>query len=382
MSLLEFAEQELEETLESQGDFERPGIKEDGATAVVVSRPTRDAPLENIEFTLKERGLNPADWITERVVVNTWETTAFNHGQPINVTNHQLKIWLRSKLELHLPAAARTDGPIWTKPPNKLMPYERPMLAAFISDQQAPYHDDRLHDLTCQWLNLNQPDILICGGDGTDFPTLTRHTKRPERDFSASECIDAAYSMVRDYVEASPASSRYYIEGNHEYHLKREMVERLPAAWDIRVGGTDIQALSIPHLLRLDELGFEYIGNWPHGTLTFPNWPIMFRHGWLASGRSGDTALKTVEKLGCSVCVGHTHRRGVTYLSIPYAQANELIAVEAGTMAVVEGGLGYEPSPNWQNGFATFWLFPDGSISADNAKYLNGSLVWQDQHYS
>jgi hypothetical protein len=57
--------------------------------------------------------------------------------------------------------------------------------------------------------------------------------------------------------------------------------------------------------------------------------------------------------------------------------------VEIGTMARIQGGLGYVPggNANWQQGFATARIWPDGFFSADLAKFVGGSLVWANQRY-
>lgn len=385
MTLVDFVSAEATDSVQSLSAklAEPVGISQDtlAGTAVVTGAVTTDRPLDGIPETLRERGLDPDAWIVERAVVNTWDTTAFNAGEAIAVTNHQLKIFLRAKLELQLVGAARVDGPQYLTSQGPL-DSPKPLLVCFISDQQGSYHDPLLHQLTCEWMAHNHPDVLICGGDGVDFPALTRHGRNLDHEVTVQSCIDTMYRLARDYVSAAGETCRtkIYLEGNHEAHLQRAITDRLPQVYGLARAEGSLGVLSLPNLLRLDELGMDYIGNWPHGAFTMPYWDMMWRHGWLASGKSGASALATAEKLGCSVCVGHTHRRSVTYVAHQRPSSrDEYVAQESGTMATIQGGLGYDASPNWQNGFATAWLFPGGGISADNAKYSNGQLLWQDQ---
>ena len=82
--------------------------------------------------------------------------------------------------------------------------------------------------------------------------------------------------------------------------------------------------------------------------------------------------------------IGHTHRQGCTYrtLHTERDEAETHVAVETGTLALRRGGLGYTSAPNWQNGFATVWLHPDGYFSAENAKYVGGALLWESQRFT
>ena len=43
--------------------------------------------------------------------------------------------------------------------------------------------------------------------------------------------------------------------------------------------------------------------------------------------------------------------------------------------------LGYTVAPDWQQGFATATIYPDGTFKLDLATYVNNTLYWRDQRY-
>jgi hypothetical protein len=141
-----------------------------------------------------------------------------------------------------------------------------------------------------------------------------------------------------------------------------------------------------PYLLRLDELGYEWVQNeagldWPLQQVRLDPADLIVVHGNQVKPNAGDSALAHVQRYGCSVIIGHVHRQGIVDRTMfdSYGKPKVRTAIEAGTMARIVGGQNYAVAPNWQNGFATVHLYDDGFFKADVAKYVDGRLLWQDQ---
>lgn len=140
--------------------------------------------------------------------------------------------------------------------------------------------------------------------------------------------------------------------------------------------------LSTPFLLRMDELGVEWVG----GDGTYEHQQILVtpelaaRHGWIARKGSGASALSTLDHLRHSIVIGHTHRQSIVYHTSHTitGEPKTLTGVEAGTLAQVRGGLGYAVSPSWQAGFAAASVWPDGTFKIDLASWLNDRLLFRD----
>ena len=232
-----------------------------------------------------------------------------------------------------------------------------------------------------------------------DFPDISRHPDDPENTANANECMQVGYDLMRGYVDASPNTQWQWMPGNHDQRLRDYLVKNAPRAYDVKRVDTpesDGEIVNrIQYLLRLDELEWEYID--PHGTYEdgqinlSPN--LAVRHGWKVRPRSGETALKTLETLGYSILVGHTHRQAVVHHTFHEidGQARQLLAAEIGCMCRLDvRGFrdsrdrrfpAYATASNWQRGFATATIYPDGKFRVDLATFVNGVLLWRDQRY-
>ena len=269
-------------------------------------------------------------------------------------------------------------------------PPDRPRLLAVLPDQQIPYHDQELHRVVLRWLRQNQPDVLVLSGDFLDLTSLGTHRKdvRPRPGLPGRtelrDGLAVGVAVLGDYAAAAPRAVRLFVPGNHEQRLEAYILRN---AEDL--GGL----LTLRQLLRLDELGYSWVGApngygpaYPHGqAIITPK--LAVRHGWLARSGAGATALKTLETLGYSIIVGHTHRQAIvhkTYHEID-GRLRTLQAVEAGTQAMVRGGLGYAVAPDWTPGFATAWLWPDGTFKTELATWITRGesrvLLWGDQQH-
>ena len=267
-------------------------------------------------------------------------------------------------------------------------------LYAILPDQQVPYHDPDLHEQVLLWLCINEPYGIIFSGDFFDVSALARHARdtRPTRESDAellTRELAVGRRMLREYLQAAGPGcvDRRFVPGNHEQRLEAYLAQNAPAIWGA-TGDDGEPLLSLAGILDLESLGIQWEKN-PSGGPDYPHAQAVItpklavRHGWLARSGAGATALKTLETLGYSVIVGHTHRQAIvnkTYHEID-GSLRTLQAVEAGTLARVQGGLGYAVAPDWSPGFATVRIWPDGYFKTELAIYVNGVLIWGDQRY-
>lgn len=357
---------------------EAPGIEVALDSATVTSRAGPN--LSDPDSLITERGLDPEDWDVETATVNEWDSP---NGEPLK----QLKIGLRRKRPLDLPVPARI--PLDWKPPKRVSrALDKPRLVVFVGDQQAPYHNFHLHSMFCEWLADVQPDEGVLIGDTVDLPDISRHAFEPEWSASTQECIDSAGKLLYEYVRSSENTQWKKLAGNHDERLRRAIIDQIPDLYSLRRannGEYEEPVISIAHLLRLDELGIEYVearGNWKHGQVQISPF-LAARHGWISRKGSGATALTTLEHLGYSVIVGHNHRQSIVHKTKHDIDGSlaTLAAAEAGCMCRIEDGLGYTVAPDWQNGFCTATVWPDGKFKLDLATYVNNVLYWRDRRY-
>lgn len=341
--------------------------------------------LKTAEDLMEDRGLDPEEWDVLRMTINEWDGPVAGGGtQPLR----QLKIHLKRKVPLELISPARHDGPTWKlRKPKKHVGTRK---VVFVGDQQAPYYNADLHEAFCDFLYDWSPDEGVLIGDTIDFPDISRHPDTPEKDVTAQECVDSGYLILRDYREADDGVWWRKLAGNHDERLRRLQIDKVSRIFGLRraeVPGEakELPALDVGHLMRLDELGIEYIrpdGDYEHTQINLSD-HLAARHGWIARKGSGASALATLEQLGFSVVVGHTHRQSLVHKTRHdiHGELSTLAACETGCMCRVEGGLGYAVAPDWQNGFATAEIWPDGTFKLDLATFVNGTLYYRDKRY-
>lgn len=381
-----------------QPKMETPGLKIEGDDATIISDLTTEQ-LGEAEDMIRARGLDPEEWILERVVINEWEgfykkKDFYNQNDPrFYDTDHevvkqrQFKLFLKRRVALKFVSPAveveRLDLP---QPRPVLSSNEREYeLVVVVGDEQEPYSDPELKQLFIDWLKCNQPDRGVHLGDLMDFPTISRHKDNPEWAATVQECLNAGYKTLKSYVLASPSTSWELLVGNHDERLRNELLLRAERMYGIKPAddGTDQdEVLSVKNLLHLDDLGVKFIdpkGGYSHATTKVAP-ALSVRHGWLTGNNTADRSL---DRIGHSIIVGHTHNQKITYKCVydVDGKPHTLQAVEAGTMCKIMGGVGFAVNPNWHNGFATATVWPDGSFNIELATFTNGTLKWRDQRY-
>jgi hypothetical protein len=331
-----------------------------------------DYELGDIERMLRDRNLSPEDWEVTHLKVNEWG----EHDE-----NRQLKATLTRKNAVIVPA--RIDGDYKRPKPKKSKKDGRTVV--FVGDPQAPFHDRKLHEAFCSFLAEVQPEEGILIGDTMDLPNISRHPAEPEWAASTQECIDSAYSLLRDYVQSSEKTHWTKLAGNHDERLRRSIIDRLPDLYGLSRANEDRSIFSVNYLLRLDELGIDYIepaGSYKHAQVNVSD-HLAARHGWIARKGSGASALATLDHLGYSIVVGHTHRQSRVHKTSYDIHGNPttLTAVETGCMCQIKGGLGYAVNADWQQGFAVANVFENGDFTIDLATFVNDTLYWRGRKY-
>lgn len=380
--------------IQSSGSATGPepaGATISGDVAEITSEPTAKLKLNTPENLMEERGLDPEEWEVTLVTINEWDgATKKGGGEKVTgkQTMRQLKINLRRKISLELVAPARVDGPKFA--PKLSTSTIEPKLVVFVGDQQAPYCNKKLHEKFLQFLADFRPDEGVLIGDTIDLPDISRHPNNPEKDVTVQDCVDSGYMILRMYREASEGTAWKKLAGNHDERLRRLQIDKVERIYGVRrakVPGEELEipVLDVGHLLRLDELGIEYIrpeGDYEHTQINVSN-HLAARHGWIARKGSGASALGTLEHLGYSVVVGHTHRQSIVHKTRHDINGtiSTLAACETGCMCEIEGGLGYTVTPDWQNGFAIAEIWPDGKFKLDLATYVNGTLYYRDHKW-
>jgi hypothetical protein len=364
-----------------------------GDEAEAQCAPSLRPVLDDPDKMLRDRGLDPEEWYVDAITVNEWDGPRAGGN---TVTYYQAKFTAKRKRPELAIVPARVDG--WVRKPLLAISVpQRSKLVVIVGDQQAPFHDEGLHAAFCEWLAWNKPVEGIELGDLIDLPTLSRFAKDPENIAAVNECIQSGHDILRDYLEASPFTEWSYTPGNHDTRLRDFLLAHaidiygLKRADSLNEAGANVHDLT--HLMRLDELNVRYVdpnGDYEDAQVELsPH--LAVRHGWVVRKGSGVSALQTLEQTGYSIVVGHTHRQSIIHHTKHdiYRNPSTLLGAEAGCMCRIDNKLdlssrrfpSYTVLPDWQNGFCTATIYPDGKFHLDLATYVNETLFWRDQRY-
>ena len=169
--------------------------------------------------------------------------------------------------------------------------------ALVIPDCHIPYHDERAYNLMMRVAKDLDPDEVVILGDYADFYAINSHGKDPNMTHLLADEISAVVEELTRLKRTFPKAKRVYIEGNHEFRLARYVKQKCPDLY-----GT----FSVPQLLELSILGFEFVPYTPNQKYSVLGSSLIARHEPLAGGKH--VAQNTAEKAMASVIFGHTHR--------------------------------------------------------------------------
>lgn len=356
--------------------------------------------VQDPDEMIRQRGLDPEEWTIGEggMRVNEYEGPAPKGASESKITYYQTRFNIVKKSLATPFQYPRTDG--WIAPPKAAVRHDMDRLVVIVGDQQVPFHDKGLHECFLSWLNYNEPDQGVSLGDTYDFPDIRPgHRVYAKHNAKVNECLQAGYDLFRDYVDASDQTHWTKLFGNHDDRFKNFLLDkpstREVAEWKRpdRDGKTGEELHDLAFAGCLDELGIDCVdtgGSYENGQVNLSKY-LAVRHGWIARKGAGSSALATLESTRYSIVVGHTHRQSIVYHTSANidGEINTLTAAEAGCMCRVsqvpaEDGRvwpGYTVAPDWQQGFMTATIWPDGKFHLDPAVFVDGTLLWRDQRF-
>jgi hypothetical protein len=99
-------------------------------------------------------------------------------------------------------------------------------LVVVANDFQIPFHDEKALLLFKMFLRRERPDWLILNGDFQDFWEISSYdlTPRSGKDFKRE--IEIGRGILRSFRRSLPNARITWIEGNHEFRLRKYLIQR------------------------------------------------------------------------------------------------------------------------------------------------------------
>lgn len=225
-----------------------------------------------------------------------------------------------------------------------------------------PFHDEKAMDVALQitnWLYHNDKvDGVINLGDYLDLPSQGRFEQEPAFAGMTQQAFNRGHKFLQEQrAAAGPDAHIVLIEGNHDRRMEKFVMINTAAAFGLkRANADELPVMSIPYLLRLDEIGVEYIDAYPAGAFWLTQ-SLRAVHGNKVRSGGSTAAAYTNADPHISTIFGHVHRQELQSKTV-YDRAGSIksVAVSPGCLCRVDGAV---PSVNGATGVDgrphTYW---------------------------
>lgn len=209
----------------------------------------------------------------------------------------------------------------------------------WVNDQLDPFHDERALDVAVQVAEAERPDLTIQLGDFLDFPMFGTYRKEPGFARTTQATIDRAHQFLATVRELS--GEVRVLEGNHDLRLQNYLLDNAAEAYGLHAADMpgSWPVLSVPTLLRMDDLGVEYVDGYPGGA-TFIMDNLVAVHGTKIGSGTQTTAKAVLAGARISTIFGHVHRQETAYQAFPSrGRARTIMAHSPGCLCRVDGAV-------------------------------------------
>jgi hypothetical protein len=229
-----------------------------------------------------------------------------------------------------------------------------------------PFHDESAIDVFVQAATGLQPDKIQILGDFLDLASQGRFAQEASFAQTTQPAIDRGHRLLATLRAACPHAEIVIIEGNHDKRMQNFIEANALAAFGLKRANLPESwpVMSLPYLLRLDELNIQYVDAYPAAT-DWDNDTTRNIHGTKANSKGSTTAQYIHQIPHLNTWAGHTHRVEITYHSVigPRGEAIESYSANPGCLCRVDGAvpsvngaIGADGSAariveNWQQGF-------------------------------
>lgn len=259
-----------------------------------------------------------------------------------------------------------------------------------------PFHDQQAMDLFVIVAGKHQPEKIQILGDFLDLPSQSRWAQEASFAQTTQQALDDGHAWLAQLRAACPFTDIILIEGNHDKRMQNFVETNALAAFGLRRAGLPESwpVMSIPYLLRLDELNIRYVDAYPAAT-DWDNDTTRNIHGTRANSKGSTTAQYIHELPHLNTWAGHTHRAEITHHQVMGARGEAIQSYSAnpgclcrvdGAVPSVNGAIGANGTParvveQWQQGIG-FNYYDDAESWPFVYRIINGRTIIDGQEYA
>lgn len=179
------------------------------------------------------------------------------------------------------------------------------------------------------------------------------------------------------------------VASNHVKRLTSYVLKNSPALHNLKGIGDKYPALSYPGLLKLDQIGWEYIDGYPAAEYEYKD-DLAFMHGTYAV--SGGSTASKYSKVNTdrNIVAGHKHsieshfqttRRGQLFGAFIVGALCRIDGVVPSYWSAVGNNTPVTRFENWQNGILLIRDYGDGNYQFDQIPIRNGVINYNGKTY-
>lgn len=263
-----------------------------------------------------------------------------------------------------------------------------------------PFHDESAIRVALQitaWLEANDNLTEVINlGDFLDLPSQGRFTQEPSFASTTQAAIDRGHRFLQEQRGAAgPSAHIVLIEGNHDRRMEKFIVDNAASAFGLKRANTaELPVMSLPYLLRLDEIGVEYIDAYPAGAYWL-NDRLRAIHGDKVRSGGSTAAAYTNHTPHISTIFGHVHRQELQSRTVFDRKGPiKSVAISPGCLCRVDGavpsvngstkidGTPAQFFENWQQGIAVISYKKSGEFFTELVQIDNGRAMFRGREFN
>lgn len=236
------------------------------------------------------------------------------------------------------------------------------------------FHDEAAMAVFAEVARQEQPESIIILGDFLDLAGQGKYIQEAGFARTTQMSIDFAYEWLAKLRANCPVSDIVIVEGNHDKRMQNYIELNALAAFGLTRAGMPDEwpVMSLAYLLRLDELGIEYMDAYP-AAVWWDDDRTRNIHGTRANSKGSTMAQYASDLPHINTWAGHTHRTEIVYKTVmgPRGEAIESYFANPGALCKTDGtvpsvhgalhanGTSAKVVEDWQNGFGVNLHNPD-----------------------
>lgn len=257
-----------------------------------------------------------------------------------------------------------------------------------------PMHDERAMACSLDLLSGIAPQSVIWLGDTLDLAEWSsKFLVLPEFALTTQESVDRAHMYLAECLAAAgpQVESAYLLEGNHDNRMANSITRNAMAALRLRRANAPESwpVLSVPNLLRLDDLGVTYVDGYPAGALRIAEGnacqtPLFAIHGEKldVARQAKSDRLSTIQ--GHAHHVAHNTQRGRDGVEVEAWSLGCLCRIDGAVPSTKGGntvrGRHVTRQENWQHAIGVVTESESG-WSVEAIRIREGKALWRGREY-